>query len=75
MGLGTHETSSWDLSNKMSEIYYYLYKHHLVEFDWFMKADTDTYVVAENLRYMLSDYKTSQAIFFGQHFRVSLINK
>ena len=39
-----------------------------------MKADSDTYVIAENLRYLLSDYKPSQAIYFGQHFSMIVAN-
>ena len=43
----------------------YYFPHLRGKADWFMKADDDTYVIVENLRYMLKDYRTTDPIYFG----------
>jgi hypothetical protein len=42
----------------------YVYEHYKDDADWFMKADDDTYVILENLRYFLRDYKSSDPVYF-----------
>ena len=49
----------------------YLSKHHLEDYDWFLKADTDTYVIMENLRLMLSEHDPTAAVYYGHHFTLS----
>ncbi|CAG2104281.1 unnamed protein product [Medioppia subpectinata] len=47
----------------------YSYHHYLQENDWFLKADDDTYVVVENLRYFLSSQNATDPVFFGCKFK------
>ncbi|KAI0226120.1 Glycoprotein-N-acetylgalactosamine 3-beta-galactosyltransferase 1 [Lamellibrachia satsuma] len=53
------------LTMKTMKTFDYVYKHHYNDVDWFIKADDDTYVILENLRYFLSSKNTSQPVYFG----------
>ncbi|XP_069184737.1 glycoprotein-N-acetylgalactosamine 3-beta-galactosyltransferase 1-like [Procambarus clarkii] len=46
----------------------YVYKNYLSEYDWFYKADVDTYTIMENMRYMLSPYDPNFPILFGSKY-------
>ena len=56
----------WDKTKKAFE---YVYQNHRKEYDWFLKADDDTYIVVENLRYLLKEFHTNDPIFFGHKFK------
>lgn len=57
------------LWGKTKAAYRYSYEHHKDDAEWFLKADDDTYVVVENLRYFLMSYNSSQPMYFGCRFR------
>ena len=56
------------LTMKTMTTFDYVYKHHYNEADWFMKADDDTYVFVENLRYFLSSQNASEPVYFGYKY-------
>ncbi|XP_014786164.1 glycoprotein-N-acetylgalactosamine 3-beta-galactosyltransferase 1 [Octopus bimaculoides] len=54
---------------KTKEAFKYVYKHHMNNYDWFFKADDDTYAIIENLRHLLSEHDHNSPIFFGRRFK------
>ena len=57
------------LWGKTKKGFKYVYDHHFSEFDWFLKADDDTFMIIENLKALLVDYDTNSPIHFGHHFK------
>ena len=47
----------------------YIYENHFTEADWFLKADDDTYIIVENLKYILSKYDFNQPLYLGHHYQ------
>ena len=57
------------LWGKTKNAFRYVYQYHYEEYEWFVKADDDTYMIIENLRYLLKDYNSSDPLYFGRKFK------
>ncbi|KAH8283519.1 hypothetical protein KR018_004638 [Drosophila ironensis] len=54
-----------DLWNKTREGFRHVWEHYRQDYDWFLKADDDTYVVMENLRHLLGGFDPDTPVYFG----------
>lgn len=57
------------LWGKTKLVFEYAYTNQLDNFDFFLKADDDTYVILENMRYMLSTVNASEPVYMGRRFK------
>lgn len=58
-----------DLFWKTAYALYYSYRTISHDFDWYLKADDDTYLVLDNLRTYLSTLNHSEPLFIGFRFK------
>ena len=73
MGLGLIENGSMSLTHKIFACMDHLHNHYVDDYDWFLKADADTYVIMENLRYFLKDVDPNEPIYFGRPFKPAVV--
>ncbi|XP_046362295.2 glycoprotein-N-acetylgalactosamine 3-beta-galactosyltransferase 1-like [Haliotis rufescens] len=67
IGLNVSEGRS-HLTDKTYHAFRYVYKHYFNQADWFLKADDDTYVIVDNLKFYLSKFDKNQGLYFGATF-------
>jgi len=51
---------------KLAKAFIYIYDNLLNDFDWILKVNDNTYVVMENLRWLLYKYQHSMPLLIGQ---------
>ncbi|XP_028849184.1 glycoprotein-N-acetylgalactosamine 3-beta-galactosyltransferase 1-A [Denticeps clupeoides] len=68
VGLGTGEGRD-QLYWKTIRAFHHVLKNHGDDADWFLKADDDTFVVVDNLRWVLSNHTPEEPVYFGKRFK------
>lgn len=58
-----------NIVHKMRRAYEIIYERYINEFDWILKTDDDTYVIIENLRYLLSNHNPNKPGHLGYLFK------
>ncbi|XP_032584854.1 glycoprotein-N-acetylgalactosamine 3-beta-galactosyltransferase 1 isoform X1 [Drosophila mojavensis] len=64
-----HAGSYTDLWDKTREGFRYVWREYGDQYDWFVKADDDTYIIMENMRRMLSVYDPAMPLYFGYQMK------
>lgn len=49
----------------------FIHRNYIDEYDWFIKADDDTFLIVENLRFLLAAYLPDEPIYFGHKFNTT----
>jgi glycoprotein-N-acetylgalactosamine 3-beta-galactosyltransferase len=58
------------LTQKSTLAFLFAYENYLNDFDWFVKADDDTFLLVDHLKAFLSEQNTSEPVTFGYHYKV-----
>ena len=63
-----------DTYNKLTDKIYAAFKDVYLNnngYDWYLKADDDTFIFEDNLRLFVSDKNSNDPVTFGFHFKIS----
>lgn len=64
--IGLNVTNDHDhIWGKTKLMLQFIHKHFLDEYDWVFKGDDDTFLIAENLKFLLAAYDPDDPIYFG----------
>ncbi len=67
------------LTEKVILSFKYMYEKSIIEpesgYDWYLKADDDTFVFVDNLRLFLSGKSSDQPVTYGYDFKVNFFSK
>ncbi|NXR95507.1 C1GTA galactosyltransferase, partial [Hypocryptadius cinnamomeus] len=68
LGLGVPEGRG-QLYRKTARALLYVHRHLRSRAHWFLKADDDTFVLLDNLRWLLAAHSPQRPLYFGKRFR------
>jgi glycoprotein-N-acetylgalactosamine 3-beta-galactosyltransferase len=60
------------LTQKSTLAFLFAYENYLNDFEWFVKADDDTYLFVDHLKAFLSEQNPLEPVTFGYNFKVML---
>eukprot|EP00056_Hartaetosiga_gracilis_P006611 m.98188 g.98188 ORF g.98188 m.98188 type:complete len:773 (+) comp12513_c0_seq1:188-2506(+) len=69
LSLGEEENRQF-LWRKSVMSWSYMYTHLLDEFDWFVRADDDSFLNIDNMRSMLKEYNATEKHFLGRRLKI-----
>jgi len=62
------------LTQKSTLAFLFVYENYFNDFDWFVKADDDTYLIVEYLKAFLSEQNSSEPVTFGYNLKVIMLD-
>ncbi|XP_045182180.1 glycoprotein-N-acetylgalactosamine 3-beta-galactosyltransferase 1-like [Mercenaria mercenaria] len=62
------EETRYNIVHKVKFALNFIYENEIEAFDWLLKADDDTYVIMENLRFLLKRRDSKKPAYLGFHF-------
>lgn len=68
---GLEKDTYKNLTNKVFLAYKHIHKYHS-DYEWYLKADDDTFIFVNNLRKFLIDKNSSSAVTYGFDFNVNV---